>query len=418
MHHPKTSYHTSAIILFQAGVLPRNFQKSVPRSTLNSWKKRDLSRLVGTSQAKLVEEHAELIQLLFRYEKLLAAARVLLMVFKLYEKTLLSFKTGKKRLLEEREPLHKICAYAQGKISVGLLARILNTSASFVKNLSLKSSCTHSPFNLCKRIFPAQLTTKEVHTIRQYFTNPLFKTWPASSLYYQAMREGKLFCSLSTFYKYTRKLGLKKSRKHYRKNQNYTGIRAGSPMEILHMDFTLQRLQDGTRVYYHFITDNFSRKILAGSASLTPVAKIAATNLQKILSGYTIHNPPALVLSDDGSENKAQTAEIFAEFPELLQHKVAQKDILFSNSMAEAVNKSMKYVHLLPKDFNSADEAINLLPKCLEEYNNRPLKALHGLTPDEAFEKGSISQNLFTNHILNAKRKRYVQNRKKSCGIC
>lgn len=213
-------------------------------------------------------------------------------------------------------------------------------------------------------------------------------------------------------------MGWKSARKSFRKNKNYKGIRANFPMEILHMDFTVQRLQDGTRVYYHFIADNFSRKILAGSASLKPTAKVAAANLRKILSVYVISNPPVLVLSDDGAENKAQTAEIFAEFPKLLQHRVAQKDIIFSNSMAEAVNKNMKYVHLFPKDFSSAEEAFELAPKCIEEYNNRPMKALYGLTPNEAFEKGSISKDQFSGKIMQAKQERYGQNRKKSCGIC
>lgn len=414
----KRSYHTSAVILYQAGVLPHELQKVIPKSTLHSWKKRDLSQLIGTLQARLLEEHTELIQLLFRYEKLLAAARVLLAVFKLYEKTLLSFKNGKRRLLEQRDTLHHICTYAQDKIPAGLLARLLNTSKSFVKNSLLKQPCVHPPFRLCKRIFPGQLTSVEVHTIRKYLADVRFLHWPLSSVYYQALREDKLYCSLSTFYKYSRKTGIIRTRQPLRKDRNRKGIRASFPLEIIHMDFTLQRLQDGTRIYYHFITDNFSRKILAWSASLRPSAKVAAANLQHILTVYTISHPPVLVLSDDGSENKAQTAQVFAAFPKLLQHRIAQKDIIFSNSMAEAVNKSMKYVHLFPKDFLSAEEAFAQIQGCVEEYNNRPVKSLSGHTPNEAFLKEKIDKEWFSAQIVQAQTERIVKNRKKSCGVC
>lgn len=366
----------------------------------------------------MVEEHTELIQLLFRYEKLLAAARVLLAVFKLYEKTLLSFKNGKRKLLEQRDILHHIGSYAQDKIPARVLARLLNTSTSFVKNSLLKQPCVHSPFRVCKRIFPGQLTSIEVHTIRKYLTDVRFLHWPLSSVYYQALRERKLYCSLSTFYKYARKTGITRKRHLFRKDRYRKGIRASLPLEIIHMDFTMQRLQDGTKIYYHFITDNFSRKILAWSASLKPMAKVAAANLRHILAEYAIPKPPMLVLSDDGSENKAQTAQVFTAFPKLLQHRIAQKDIIFSNSMAEAVNKSMKYVHLFPKDFASAEEAFARIQGCIEEYNHRPVKSLSGYTPNEALEKADTGKGMFSAMIIQAKENRMAINRKKSCGIC
>ena len=41
------------------------------------------------------------------------------------------------------------------------------------------------------------------------------------------------------------------------------GLRATRPNEYWHVDLTVIRLLDGTRVYLHAAIDNFSRRILA-----------------------------------------------------------------------------------------------------------------------------------------------------------
>gem|GEM_PF-3999431 len=43
------------------------------------------------------------------------------------------------------------------------------------------------------------------------------------------------------------------------------------------------------------------------------------------------------------SRNIAQNADIFEAYPEQIRHLVAQRDIIFSNSMIEAINKSIKW---------------------------------------------------------------------------
>jgi len=245
---------------------------------------------------------------------------------------------------------------------------------SWIKDLTLKKPCVHSLLGLCKRIYPGQLAKTEINSINNYLLDLRFANWPLSSVYFQMMRDKAAFCSLSAFYKYARKRGITRTKQVRHKDRNRKGLRAEFPLQILHADFTLLRMQDNTKVYFHFIADNFSRKILGWSASLKPDAITASQNLKAILETYSFPKLPVLFITDDGSEKKGQTAELFRKYPEQIRHLVAQRDIVFSNSMIESVNKSMKYHHFFPQDFGCLEEALKKVPDLISEYNCRPTK--------------------------------------------
>lgn len=232
------------------------------------------------------------------------------------------------------------------------------------------------------------------------------------------MRDKAAFCSLSAFYKYARKLGISRIKQKRHKDRNRKGIRATFPLQIIHADFTMLRMLDNTKVYFHFIADNFSKKILAWSASLKPQAATAADNLRHVLDQYSFPEPPVLFITDDGSENKGQTAELLNRYPHRIRHLVAQKDIIFSNSMIEAINKSVKYHHLFPQEFSCFEEALKQAPNRIQEYNSRPTRPLLGLTPNEAFEQSRYGDDMFSQQIKQATRLRIQENSSGTCRIC
>ena len=85
--------------------------------------------------------------------------------------------------------------------------------------------------------------------------------WSSLSIYYQALRDKTVFMGIGTWYKYANRLDIK--RKFFRiKRKKVIGIRASRPLQILHMDVTIFKPLDNTKVYIYFIVDNFSRAIL------------------------------------------------------------------------------------------------------------------------------------------------------------
>ena len=102
---------------------------------------------------------------------------------------------------------------------------------------------------------------------------------------------------------------------------------------------------DYTKCFIYFIIDNFSRKILGWEISTEYKSSIMLNNLRKVYVSCILEKeiPPTVLLVDDGIENKGFVCTAIENHEINLTRLVAQKDIRFSNSMVEAVNKRMKY---------------------------------------------------------------------------
>ena len=69
--------------------------------------------------------------------------------------------------------------------------------------------------------------------------------------------------------------------------------------------------------------------------------------LKEAISQFTPKN--AQLIADGGSENNnIYVDELLTKNPNTLTKLIAQKDISFSNSMVEAINKILKYNYLFP----------------------------------------------------------------------
>lgn len=67
-------------------------------------------------------------------------------------------------------------------------------------------------------------------------------------MYHQIKRDGAAYLSIATFYKYVALLKLQRIQAKLRRKNHAIGIRAEKPLQILHVDIMIQRLQDNTPV--------------------------------------------------------------------------------------------------------------------------------------------------------------------------
>lgn len=161
------------------------------------------------------------------------------------------------------------------------------------------------------------------------------------------------------------------------------------PNQYWHADVTLHRTVDNVRAYIYFVIDNYSRAILSWKVSLKLSAEIRLETIKEAYEKY-IHNPvnDVQLIVDGGSENNNNIVDEYIDSPSISIKKIiAQQDILFSNSIVEAVNKIVKYRSL----FLNNIQDITALQKHLEIfvpiYNEvRPHCSLKGLTPNEVLE--------------------------------
>jgi putative transposase len=229
-----------------------------------------------------------------------------------------------------------------------------------------------------------------------------YKAWPIISIAWLAIRKGILSAAPQTWYKYVKILGITRAKSKSRRKKRDIGIRASKPNQIWHADLTIFRPLDNVKAYIYFIIDNYSRYILAWKVSLKYSASIVFENLKKayfsaIQTSMQIKKPIPHVdlIVDGGSENNNRVIEDFLALPEITVKKIiAQKDIIFSNSMIEAVNKLVKYRHLYLHDFDALQKHLHSF---ILIYNNeRPHCSINGLTPLEAYKGKSMDKNKIT----------------------
>ena len=101
-----------------------------------------------------------------------------------------------------------------------------------------------------------------------------------------------------------------------------------------------------------------------------------------------------------------------------LNKLIALKDIHFSNSMVEAVNKRMKYDFLLRQQLPGFEHVGRFLEIAVGQYNNRPYSALFGLTPYEVFYRATPDKTLFKPQMEHTRILRIAENKALDCDSC
>jgi len=198
-----------------------------------------------------------------------------------------------------------------------------------------------------------------------------------------------------------------------------SGVRASTPDELWHVDTTIIKLLDDTKVYLHAVIDNFSRKILAWRvAHKFDVANTAAILNEAAQSAVSAEETPTLV-ADAGVENVNAGVDGLIESG-LLCRVLALKDVTFSNSMIEAWWRTLKHHWLYLNTLDTIESVNRLTAFYVEAHNSEiPHSAFRGQTPDEMYygRGKDIPMQLETAKI-HARAARLARNRSMSCRLC
>ena len=114
------------------------------------------------------------------------------------------------------------------------------------------------------------------------------------------------------------------------------------PNEYWHIDVTVIKLLDGTRTYLHAVVGNFSRRILTWR--LAPRLELQGTCLVLVEAAKNLSKDGdgATVIADSGIENVNGEVDSLWGLGQL--HRIlAQVEVSYSNSMIEALWRSMKH---------------------------------------------------------------------------
>ena len=275
-------------------------QRGVPRSTARGWLT-DSDIPVVTVDAvdmDVSQLQREILQLRRRIQKLTALLRVLLVVFRIsgysLNQTRLSEGGNKRSLLQAIER-------SRSALPLRSLLRVVRLSPVRYHAWSREDPCALDDQSSCPRSSPQQLTAGEVGVIHELVTSDDYRHVPTGTLARLAQRIGKVFASASTWYRLVQEHAWRRPRQRVHPAAPKVGIRAVRPNEIWHMDTTLIRLLDGSRVYLQAVIDNFSRRILAWKVS--PTFNPLATVEILLTAAKGVGSDKPLLLVDGGVEN-------------------------------------------------------------------------------------------------------------------
>ena len=250
-------------------------------------------------------------------------------------------------------------------------------------------------------------------------TSEEYRHVPTGNLAVLAQRAGKVFASPTTWYRLIRQNRWRRPRRRVYPEKPKIGIRASKPNEIWHVDTTIIRLLDGTRVYLHAVIDNFSRKILGWKTSTIFDPGSTVTILREAAGHVVSLDVPPTLLADGGVENfNAKVDELIDSG--VLKRVLAMTDITFSNSLIEAWWKVLKHQWLYLNSLDSAATVKRLATFYVQQHNEIiPHSAFRGQTPDEMyFGTGKHVPDELAAAKKVARQARLEENRSVRCHLC
>ena len=391
----------------------------VPRATAASWRRRGPRAVVTLDVVTKGEAalQAEVLRLRRRNEILLAIVRLYALLVRLagvaLDDTRLPDGAAKSRVLAA-------ITRARASVSLTVALRVLGISTSryYAWNRPARL-CQLDDRSSCPRETPTELTPNEIRTMRELTLSRDHRHLTIRGLALHAQRLGQVFVAPATWGRFIRARGWLRPRTRVHPATPKVGLRATRPNEYWHIDVTIIRLLDGTRVYLHAVIDNFSRRILAWKLALRLEPRTTCAVLSAAAAGLDPKTTPATVVADSGVENVNGEVDTLLGLGDL-RRVLAQVEVTFSNSMIEAWWRSLKHNWLFLNTLDTFAALERLVAFYVEQHNTvMPHSAFHGQTPDEVyFATGAeIPSKLAAAHHA-ARLARLDVNRALRCGSC
>jgi len=392
----------------------------IPRSNLSRWKYENDDKYLYSDINNIIKQEINLIKRLNQSSSIKRINENYFRLVDTFHQMISDIKGSKSIIKNHKELVVNSIEAVKDTIPIDNALKVFNISRTTYQTYKsiIIHKCEASYFKWCTKRFPNQLLPKEVLMIKAYLSHIDYMHWSKASIYLRAVRNNNLHCCISTFYKYCRLLGFT-NLKNYSKFNNHEPLRTSRPNEVWCADVTIFKTNDGVKHYIHILMDHYSRKILGYTIEKSNSGKAIGKLLQ---DAYLKYKPAqTMLLTDGGCENTNSNVTSFLESVSnnTLVHKIAQRDVLFSNSMIEAFNKTFKYEFLYPKTINSGIGLIKIIDEAIPIYNkDRPQWSLSGNTPSETFSGISIDFSKYKTSFNKQKAIRLVQNKENSCRKC
>lgn len=163
-----------------------------------------------------------------------------------------------------------------------------------------------------------------------------------------------------------------------------------APNQFWNADVTIYKFHSSVKAYIYLLIENFSNFILSWKISTELSSAIRKETVEQAYLKYGNYNPfiiysdvfPLLnveltienyyihLMTDAGPENLGELDTYLNNPAVKIKKLIALKDINYSNSAIEALNKTAKYQYLHLNNIPDIDVLISTLDKWIPIYNN------------------------------------------------
>ena len=396
-------------------------ESGVPKSTVSGWLKREPPKVITLDifdmDAKALQR--EVVKLRRRVRVVGAVVGLLVSLIRI-----LGGGLDRRRFRDDAKKRSVLRAVERSRavLPLGSILLVLGlSSARYHKWARGQRDCGLEGAAVCPRRAPNQLTVAELAEMKSFVTSPEYRHVPMNRLALLAQRAGKVFASTSTWYRASRLHRWRRPRLRAHPKRPKVGLRTSKPDAAWHIDTTIIRLLDGTKVYLHGVIDNYSRRILGWHLARALSATSSVTVLCQAIAAQVRTKdaaPPDLYVGG-GSENLNALVDAIIN-TSALRRVLAQTDVHYSNSKIEAFWHSAKNQWLYLNTLDTFETVERLVAFYVEEHNSKmPLPKFGGRTPDEVYrgERAELPEEL-ADARAGARLARLDANRATSCFLC
>jgi putative transposase len=389
--------------------------------TTRSWLRRGYREVVT---ADIVDKpEVELLQIIAEQNRTILLLRGLLCMLSALVRVFGARLDKNERLPEGRDKktiLRSIDKAVKAGIPLGRALHVIGLSPPRYNAWKRAApACELDDRSSCPKTSPNQLAPKEIATMKAIFTDERYRHMPIASLARWAQRARLLAASVGTWYRIIKQRQWINPRVRIYPPKPSIGVRALAPNVYWHIDTTVIRLLDGTRLYLHAVIDNYSRKILAW-ALRTKLDPLTTCEILSQASAFLGAGAAAKLVADKGNENTAADVNAFLRYHDNIKRVLAQVEVSYSDSMIEAFWLSFKHRWLFLNKLDTYNAVLKLVSFYIDQHNLIiPHSAFEGQTPDEMYYGlgNHITEELAA-YRLEARQERLRYNRSVSCQEC
>ncbi len=419
----KRVYHPLVVYYYYSKLLNQEQLSIIPNTTMGYWNKNKQELMFGFDWVKDFSADIEDLTKIQKHKIIYKAQKLCIKTLSCVS-DLMDGVSGLKNILRKNSAkVIETIEYLATEMPLEKACKIMGILTNQYYRWKNKINCTASVLNLCFKTHPHQLNISEVNIIKEAVNNPEYHFLPRVSIYYTLLNESKLFCSITTFYKYARLLFEGEKPKRYKLEK--VRLFASRLFEYLHIDTTLvSTIQAGTKRVV-FVKDNFAKallhKVIVPDSKSTWIADVLKeTFLKHNLINYKeeIH-----IVSDKGSENRGEVLKWINELdiPNMVIKKtVGEDNFKYYNNEVESCFHTFKNEFCFNKQFNDEVD----LQKSLDEYEiylntKRYPRELYGLLPQQVLNGEIPDRNKFKESIKAQQKVRYQKNKSaRYCDVC